>query len=512
LATTPKQKGISRREFLPKAAGVAAIGAAGVIGYELHPNSSPSSPKPAPAPAPSTPAAVSSAEVRTFITRPDLRPPAVTVTSVGDQTLPAGSPRFIVMAPTNVLPNSPVQQGLMIIDRQGRLVWFQPVTGGKPFDLNAQLYKGKPALTWWQGTVTGAHGLGVGEIADSSYQRVATVRGGDGLVTDLHDLVLTSRGTALITAYETTTGSLSSVGQSRTSRIFVGHAQEIDLATGKVLFDWRSLDHVPLSESFQPTPRSPKGTFDYFHINSVAETDDGNLLISARNTWTVYKVDRSNGQVIWRLNGKRSDFSVASAARFYWQHHARQNGTGVTLFDNAGPHKERQSRGLSLSVNTSSKRVDLIQAYIHPARFLAEALGSVQVLDDGHVFVGWGDQPYFSEFAPDGTLLWDGQLPIGVRSYRAYATDWVAHPVEPPQVVAKVNPAGGFAIYASWNGATEIDKWVVLAGAHKSSLSPVASQEWTGFETKIAVNSSGPYFAAVAIDQNGKELGRSQVV
>ena len=250
-------------------------------------------------------------------------------------------------------------------------------------------------------------------------------------MTDLHELNLTSSGTALITAYETTTADLSSVGQKRTGKVFVGHAQEIDLKTGKVLFDWRSLDHVPLSESFQNPPANPKGTFDYFHINSVAEMDDGNLLISGRNTWTLYKVDRSSGKIIWRLNGKRSNFSVSTAAQFYWQHHARQNGTsGLTVFDNAGPNKERQSRGLSLTVDTSAMRVDLAQAYIHPARFLSNTLGSVQVLGDGRVFVGWGDQPYFSEFAPDGTLLLNGQLPVGVRSYRTFAADWVGQPAD----------------------------------------------------------------------------------
>ncbi len=516
MATTPRQKGMSRREFLPKAAagaaGVAALGAAGVVGYELHPSSHSPNPKPPPSPAPSTPATSSQPEVRTFVTRPDLRPPSVKVTTLDSQTA-ASTPRFIFVAPTNYLPGSPVQQGLMILDRQGRLVWFSPATEGKPFDFNAQSDKDRPVVTWWQGTVTGAHGLGVGEIADNTYKTITTIRGGDGLVTDLHELTLTSTGTALITAYETTTANLSPVGQARNGKVFVGHAQEIDLATGKVLFDWRSLDHVPLQESYQQPPGSPKGTYDYFHINSIAEMDDGNLLISARNTWALYKVDRSSGRVIWRLNGKRSNFSVAAAARFYWQHDARSHGhSGLTLFDNAGSKKERQSRGVSLSIDTKAMHVSLVQQYIHPARFLSNTLGNVQLLEDGRVFIGWGDQPYFSEFAPDGTLLLDGQLPVGVRSYRAFAANWVGQPAEPPRVVAKANPAGGFVIYASWNGATEIDTWTILAGSHKSSLTPVGSQPWAGFETAIAVNSSGPYFAAVATDRNGKELGRSEVV
>jgi outer membrane protein assembly factor BamB len=513
LAATPKQKGMSRREFLPKAAGVAAVGAAGVIGYELHPSGGSPPPKQAPAPAPAPAPPAGSSQVRTFVTRPDLRPPAVTVTPVGSLSSQSSTPPYIFVAPTNYVPDAPAQQGLMILDRTGRLVWFSPVTDGKPFDFNTQSYQGKPALTWWQGEVTGAHGLGVGEIADSSYRTIANVKAGDGLMTDLHELNLTSSGTALITAYETTTADLSSVGQKRTGKVFVGHAQEIDLKTGKVLFDWRSLDHVPLNESYQNPPANPKSTFDYFHINSVTELDDGNLLISGRNTWALYKVDRSSGKVIWRLNGKRSNFTVSTAARFYWQHHARAQGTtGLTVFDNAGPKKERQSRGLSLSVDTRAMHVDLSQAYIHPARFLSNTLGSVQLLDDGRVFVGWGDQPYFSEFAPDGTLLLTGQMPIGVRSYRTFAANWVGQPVDPPRVVAKANPASGFVVWASWNGATEIDSWTVLAGTNKSSLTPVGSQPWGGFETAIAVNSTGPYFAVAAIDRNGKELGRSAVV
>jgi hypothetical protein len=340
------------------------------------------------------------------------------------------------------------------------------------------------------------------------------VRAGDGLMTDLHELSLTSAGTALITAYGSTTTDLSPLGGSPRGKVFVGHAQEIDLATGKVLFDWNSLDHVGLEESYRnaPSPHTRSG-FDYFHINSVAEMDDGNLLICARNTCAIYKVDRSTGRVIWRLNGKRSDFDVSARARFSWQHHARAHGhDAMTVFDNAGPKKERQSRGLLLAIDRKARRVDLAHAYVHPAGFLANTLGSVQRLPDGRVFVGWGDQPYFSEFAPDGTLLLHGELPFGIRTYRAFVGDWVGRPSEPPRVAARANPAGGAVIYASWNGATEIDRWTVLAGADRSSLSPVGSQPWTGFETAIAVNSTGPHFAVGAADRHGKVLGRSDVI
>lgn len=511
-ATRPK-RGLSRRQFLPRAAAAAAAGVAGVIGYELPHGSSSARSKPPPAPG-STPApgpAGGPSDAQSFLTRPDLRPPWVRVSQFGTQ--PSVTPRFILLATDNVIHGSEgPQQGLMMIDRQGRLVWFAPKSDGSPFDLNIQTYAGNPALTWWEGSVVSAHGYGTGQIGDDKYHPIKSIRAGNGLQTDLHDLQLTSRGTALITAYETTYADLSSLGGSRRGRTFVGHVQEIDLKSGRVLLDWRSLDHVGVDESYQPLPRKGQA-YDYFHLNSVSEMDDGNLLISARNTWALYKVDRSSGQVLWRLNGKRSDFSLSSSARFYWQHDGRAHGSDViTVFDNSGVAKEKQSRGLVLSVDDSSKTVSLSQSFLHPAAFVSGTLGNVQLLSDGGAFIGWGAQPYFSQYASDGSLILDGQLPIGVRSYRAYLVDWVGHPADGPRVVARANPAGGFAVHASWNGATEVARWTVLAGSSKSSLAPVGSQAWSGLETVIAVSGQGPYFCAVALDSEGRELARSGVV
>jgi Arylsulfotransferase (ASST) len=510
-------KGLSRRQFLPRAIGGAAgLVAAGVVGYEVHPASAATpaahtTTEPATTTSAAAAPTTSSAELQSFVTRPDLTPPSVKVTrlSTTDTT-----PAYILLSVNNVIQGGPVQQGLMIIDREGRLVWFAPVTaaGVKPFDLNAQTDRGKPVLTWWQGTLIGSHGAGAATVIDGTYQPVQQVKAGGGLQMDLHEFNITSKGTALITAYEQVTTSYKPLGGTGSGPVYNAHAQEIDLATGKVLLDWSSLDHVSLAESYLGVPE--KGAvLDYIHLNSVAETSDGNLLISGRNTSALYKIDRSSGQVIWRLGGKKSDFQVPHDATFHWQHDARAwSDTEYTVFDNGAHRDEKRSRGLLLAVDESARKVALTRAYLHPAAFISNTLGSVSLLDDGRVFVGWGDQPYFSEFAADGTLLLDGQLPIGVRSYRAFTVDWVGRPTTKPKVVAKANPAGGFVVRASWNGATEIDHWQVLGGATASSLKPVGTQRWTGFETAIAVNSTGPSFCAVALDSNGHELGRSEVV
>ena len=47
--------------------------------------------------------------------------------------------------------------------------------------------------------------------------------------------------------------------------------QEIDIKTGLVLYQWDSLDHVPLADSYEAMPATAGGPFDYFHINSVQQ-------------------------------------------------------------------------------------------------------------------------------------------------------------------------------------------------------------------------------------------------
>ena len=520
MPPTPLEPGspaLSRRAVLGgTVGGLALVGLGGVLGHSLnHPTSSSLDVN-------------ELAEEQHFITRPDLRPPTVRFTSLqGNAATASAAPRFIFVSPRSVIETlhqlgvvlvpsqirkPPSQPGLMILDQLGRMVYFKPVPTQNPFDFNMQLEGSTPRLTWWQGQITVGHGVGVGHLADERYATVNTVHAGHGLMTDCHELNLTSAGTALITAYQDTTADLSRVGGARQARVWAGHIQEIDLATGKVLFDWNSLEHVGVDESYTAVP-GKKTAYDYFHINSIKELADGNLLVSARNTWACYKIDRSSGAVIWRMNGKRSDFTMDPGTNFYWQHDARMpDPATLTLFDDgAFPAEEKRSRGLVLSVDTTAMHVSLRQAFVHPAGFIAATQGSMELLADGNVLVGWGNQGYFTQFAPDGSIVFDGQFPPRVCSYRAFSHEWVGSPTESPAVVVRRNSSGGSYIYVSWNGATEVAVWKVLAGATPHALHTVGSQEWTGFETSISVNASGPYFVVVGLDKHGRELGRSEV-
>lgn len=451
-----------------------------------------------------------------YITRPDLTPPAITVTRHG---LGADSRYIFLDAPYS----GPGHGGALILDDRGDVVWFSPSTPAEhKLELNTQTYQGKPVLTWFQGLVTEGYGQGVAVIADSSYKVRHVIHAANGLLADFHEFALTPQGTALITAYRKHPGKdLSSVGGPANGVLVSGVAQEIDVATGKLLFEWDSIDHVPITETQQKPTGGDGGhgtaasPFNYFHINSITVDNDGDLLISSRNTWTIYKVKRDHaGTVVWRMGGKKSDFSMGPRTRFFWQHHVRQHPSGVlTLFDNGdAPQEEKRSRALILDVNYQRKHVTLRKAYTHPGvLLLANAMGSAQLLPDGRMFVGWGTEPYFSEFAADGRLLLDGAIIKGAPSYRAFTDDWTGHPADRPAAAARQHGHGA-TVYVSWNGATEVKRWTVYAGKSAKSLAEVGSAAKNGFETAIAVRDKGPYFAVGARDARGATLARSPVV
>jgi hypothetical protein len=515
---------LTRRQLLGRGgvvvAGAGGLAAAGAAGYAWpRAATAPTSAGPAPA---STAAPADTAGVLHFVSRPDLYPPTVTIAHSRRQaTPPAADPPYIFVAATGYPRTGPGEPGPMILTRGGRLVWYSPNTGLPPgtgpgrFDFTVQSYRGQAVLTWWEGRITNGYGSGQAVIADSSYRTVAIVKAGHGLQADLHEFVITPQDTALITAYRPVPADLSELGGPANGVALSGTVQEVDIASGRVLFEWSSLDHVPVTDTYVPfyggTTANP---FDYLHINSIAIAADGDLLVSGRNTSAVYKVARPSGQVTWRLGGKQSSFQMADGATFWWQHHVRPQGANVlSIFDDgAAPAKEAQSRAILLDLDTAAMRATLRQSYTHPAGLLAANQGSMQVLPDGRVLVGWGNLPYFSEFAAEGTLLLDGQFPVGDQSYRAFTGDWAGHPADEPALAVRPNPAGGSTVYASWNGATELDSWTVYAGSSAAGLKPVGSQEHTSFETAITVNTSGPYFAVTAHDASDRVLGRSATV
>jgi hypothetical protein len=432
--------------------------------------------------------------------RPDLQIPSLTVTrsEYGTSTQP------ILIAPYNA-PNS--QAGAVIADNNGEPIWENPLAGKVTTNFRVQSYRGSPVLTWWEGDIELGHGVGEYVIADSSYQTVRRVQATNGLRGDLHEFVITPRDTALLTSYVVRKADLSAVGGSRAGTIQDAIFQEIDLSSGRLLLEWHSLDHIALQESYSPVGAD----WDFFHINSVDITGDGNLLVSGRSTHTVYKIDKK-GNILWRLGGKLSDFNMGSGSNFAWQHDARCQPDGsLTVFDNgATPAVEKLSRGLILELDEQAMTATLLRQYTHP-QILAGSQGSVQLLPNGNVFIGWGEVPRVTEFDHAGRIVFDAVLGKTYECYRAFRLPWTGRPAQAP-ALALVGAGRGLTAYASWNGATEVRSWQLLAGSLQDTLSPVASTRARGFESTLHASLPGPYFAARALDEWGRTLGQSSVV
>jgi hypothetical protein len=448
-------------------------------------------------------------EMQHFHSRPELQPPVVIVSTQSAQSAPGD----IFAAPYA----GPGPSGPMIFEESGNLVWFHPLPNGtEATDLQVQQLGGQPVLTWWQGRIP-PQGFGQGEevIDNSSYREIGRVHAGNGYLADLHEFHLTPQGTAVLTVFDPIDCDLSSLGGPSGAAVTDSGFQEIDLQTGLVRREWDSLDHVALGESYSSaTTANTIWPFDYFHLNSIDQLADGTTLISARNTSTLYELNTTTGQVITRIGGKRSSVKLTAGAATAYQHDARvlPNGT-ISVFDNGGvPKVHAHSRGLILAVNATAKTDTVVAEYDHQAPPLsAGSQGDVQALGDGNVFIGWGAEPYFSEYSASGQLVYDAHMHGSYQSYRGFRFPWVGAPSEPP-AIADAKAGNQVVVYASWNGDTRTSSWRVLGGPSAQQLAPVASAGRTGFETQIVTPTAASYVAVQALGAAGEVLGTSRTI
>jgi hypothetical protein len=327
--------------------------------------------------------------------------------------------------------------GPEIVDSSGKVIWFHAIPAGQTAgDFRTQTYQGQPVLTWWQGTGFGGLSNGTDYIYNRHYQQIATVRAGNGETTDGHEFLITPQNTALITSYDTATADLTSIGGPPDQTVVDGIVQEVDIATGKVLFQWDSADHVPYSDSEQPLPASASTPWDWFHINAVHLDTDGNLLIDSRATWTAFKVNRSTGSILWQLGGKQSSFTLQAAPGqsldsageiFAWQHDPEALGHDeYTFFDNdsEGTPLYPSSREVTVKLDPWDHVATLVSSIDQPEGLSAASQGNAQTLPDGDLVIGWGSLNYFSEFTHTGQVVFNAEFPTGVNTYRAYRLPW----------------------------------------------------------------------------------------
>ncbi|HKP90503.1 MAG TPA: MFS transporter [Thermoleophilaceae bacterium] len=448
-----------------------------------------------------------------FVSAPDLHPPKLQLQLPAPKGHPL--PGHIMVANFYDInkPKMVGQSGPLMLDGNLEPIWFRPVTKDQvAANLHAQTYDGKPVLTWWQGVVTGTGLIDSGEfvVVDDRYRPVAKLEGKDGWDLTLHSMVIQGHF-AWVTANKNIRKNLSRYG-GVSSGVYIDSAvQKYDLRTGRLVYNWRASDHIPISSGETQPP--PNGyPWDAYHINSIALAPGGRVLVSMRNTWAGYLIDTRSGRIVWELGGRNSSFDIPSKAKFSWQHDIEMKSNSVvSLFDNhcceitgAGEYlpAKSPSRGLELRLDPARHTATPVTEYTHGTTFHSQYMGNVEHLSNGDVFVGWGQVPYISAYTKDGKPLFDGAFPEPNMSYRAYVQRWVGRPLDRPRGAARVQ-GGRTTVYASWNGATEVDSWRVLAP------SKVAAHKRTGFETAIRVNRSLGQVRIQALDASGHVIGTS---
>lgn len=466
---------------------------------------------PEPSPSDSTPPAV-----HTFRST-ELVAPVLPVTQGPAASSDTGEALYVLGPKRSEAP----KKGPLFVDGAGEPVWIAP-DDTPAYDVRVQELDGEQVITYYVGQSDFVgHGFGDIVVLDPSYREITRVTTGGDVGpgnADMHDATITPDGTMLLLAYVAEQTDLSPVGGDEDGWAWENVVQEVDIDSGEVLFEWRASEHVDLTDTMtspDADEENPKGAeddpFDWFHINSANLTPDGDILVSARNTHAVYRVDRETGEVEWVLGGTSSDFDMegpddGTGAQFAWQHDAQMHEDGtLTLFDNQGdPPVGDRSRGLRLALDTDAMTASVLQEWLPTdPTLVAGSQGNLQVLANGNVVIGWGDARLTSEFTADGTLVREFPFEAG-ESYRAYRfDDWVGTPADPPRVVID----GGTA-YASWNGATEVASWRLVAGSSESDAEPVVEAPRVGFETALApVPEDAAYVAVEAVDADGTVLG-----
>ena len=405
--------------------------------------------------------------------------------------------------------------GPMIVNGSGQVIWFDPLPGNvAATDFRTQTHEGQPVLTWWQGGInpqTGAPSAGHFVIMNSHYQIIKTFTVGNGYASDEHDFIIPPSGnTAWVVAAQEIGSNLTSLGGPKNGAVVDEIAQELDLATGNVLFEWHSLDHVPVTDSY--FGYSPSAAYDYFHMNSIDPLSTGTIVISSRHTHAVYAVTQTTGHLVWELGGKHSSFTMEPGANFALQHDARiQTPTTISIFDDedAAP-SNASARAIVLRLDFTKHTATLVRA-LTPDALKVAAQGNQQILANGNTVVGWGSGSATSVFSPSGKLIFDATFGTTINSYRAYLLPWSGTPTTPPSIAAS-SANGKVNVYASWNGSTATTSWKVMGGSSSTSLKPLAITRRSGFQTTITIPTTPRYVEVLALNAGGQTLGTSAVI
>jgi Arylsulfotransferase (ASST) len=378
---------------------------------------------------------------------------------------------------------------------------------------------------------------GHGVIMNNRFSIIASVQSQGGLTSnDQHEFNVVNDGqSALVTVYEPTHFDMSAYNiTTGQGWLLNSWFQEVEIATGNLLFEWDALSHVPVDQTYVlPNSTDISGTglgpivppdapWDYFHINSIDKFPNGDYLISGRHVSAVYRISAQTGDIIWQLGAPLSNFSMDAGFNFTFQHDARvltdnASTTVLSIFDNASNQfnfSSRYSSGIIVKLDHAKNHASLLRRFIAPNEYISDSQGNCQVLDKAHwetsnVFCGWGSEAWISEYTPDGKMVQAGHFAYsGSMSYRNFKFNYTTNPTDAPAAyVYAHNTSAQTVYYMSWSGATEVRSWKIYSGISKTGpWSAVDTVTKKGFETTFTVPKYHEWSLIEAIDGQGNGI------
>jgi hypothetical protein len=430
--------------------------------------------------------------------------PLITTT----RTLSGTAPGYIFLSTFNWQATTPYSF-LLIVDDAGEPVFYQRSTPSKTTTDFSKQSNGY--LTYYDGADRRYH------VLDSTYAEVASFTAGNGYSTDPHEFQMLPNGNVVLMSYAPVTMDLTAYGGQANATVIELVIQELN-PQQDVVFQWRSSEHIPVADT--TVSLLGPGPIDYIHGNAIEVDTDGHLLVSARHTDEIIKINRQTGTVIWRLGGQANQFEFLDASpRFYHQHDIRRLPNGnLLLFDNWNAPTQAASsfsRAMEYQVFEITRTVRLVKEFRNTPDTFSTAMGSAQRFANGNTGVGWGStRPLYSEFNAAGAKLFELTMAAPLVSYRARRAVWDGDPPWPPTLVAQPDGAD-IRLYYSWNGATAVADYQVYAGPAPGAMTLRSTQPRTGFETSstlVGAASQVCYVQVVARDAAAVELGRSALL
>jgi hypothetical protein len=401
-----------------------------------------------------------------------------------------------------------------ILDSNAQPVYALRVPDGKiVMDFKKQKVGEKEYLSYSVGNFTNpGHGKGKFYVMDNTYTVLSEWDTGNGTQSDFHDFQLLQNGNALMMAYHQTPYDLSFYGGRKDGQVIDFVIQEVT-PQKQVVFEWRALNHVPLTDSYSPLNED---IVDYVHGNSVELDRDGNLLISLRNTFQVLKINRATGAVMWVLGGKRNQFNFVNDTGFSDQHDIRRLSNGnITLWDNGDARNPKYARAVEYQIDETTKVITKTWEFRNSPDYQSRHSGNAQRLPNGNTLMSWGGGDRVTEVTQNGQKTFEATFATRTGPYRAYRFSWKAEPLTLPDLVIVPESSNAATLYFSWNGATEIAQYRVLAGKTPTQLNLIRTVAKNGFETSLSLSdipNDQCFYQVLPIDKLGTAKRGSNVV